>query len=593
MRASQLPLFTQKEVPRDIQVLSHKWLIKAGYIQQQSSGMYIFLPFALMVHQKIEQIIREEMNSYGAFEIKMPILTPRELWEQTERWNKMGLEMMRMSDRHGNDFTLSPTHEEAVTRFAKTFLHSYKQLPVNIYQIGQKYRDEMRPRYGLIRCREFVMKDAYSFHINQESLQKIYELMRECYRSIFERCSLDVLSVQADSGTMGGSASEEFMVSSDIGEEVLLLCENEKGCSYRSNQEKTNFIFSDEKINTIKKTNEKFKNCNLEKIQTPNVYSIDAVHNFLGISKENFVRTVVLQNPKAIVIACISGDKDLNLNKLESVTQQSALEIASEDLILKVFDCPSGFLGIAQKNFLSTICLEGNIKKQVYIVVDTCLQDRSGLVVGANQADMHIKNVSFPRDLLSDVLYADIVLAEKGDICPACKKYFLVATKGIEVGHIFQLGSKYTESLDLSVHDSNGKKLTLIMGCYGIGVSRTLATVVEQHCDDLGIIWPKKLSPFQIYLIQIKNNEEQKESCEKLYKLLSKKYDVFFDDRNERAGIKFHDFELTGFPICVVIGASYINEKKIELKVRKTQEKYLISEEVLLQNIQMRLEELI
>lgn len=570
VKASQLPLFTTHEDPKDAVVASHRLLIRAGYMKKQASGFYIMLPFALLVQQNIEQIIREEMAAAGCVEVKLPVLTDAEYWKTSGRWDVMGKEMMRLKDRHDNDFALGPTHEEAMTSLAGSILKSYKQLPLTLYQIGTKYRDEIRPRYGLIRCREFTMKDAYSFHENEESLDEVYQKMRIAYRNIFQRCGLQTLSVQADSGNMGGSASEEFMVPSEIGEETLLISGKEEG-DYKSNQEKTEFIPAQAYSRESSKEEP-------QKISTPQVKSVEEVAQFLKKEVTSFIKTVIYETDESVILAFIPGDRDINEVKLKNICQGSDLAMASAEAIKAVTGAEPGFAGpyklpVKDQDMIS---VENTGKKTVKIYYDRNLLGRGDLVSGANDTDYHFSGLQEGRDFIipEEQKALDLVLAKEGDRVPGNESKTLQSTKGIEVGHIFKLGYKYSKAFNTQVLDKNGKALTAIMGTYGIGVGRTIATIVEQNYDDKGIIWPKSIAPFQIYLVGIFKNEEQQAQIEKLYQQLQDKgYSVYYDDRSENPGVKFNDADLCGFPWILIAGKNYIGSGELELKNRKTSEK--------------------
>jgi prolyl-tRNA synthetase len=570
-KSSQYPLFTTHDDPKDAVVASHRLLIRAGFMRKQASGFYTYLPFALLVHQKIENIIRDELNKAGAIEVKLPVLTEAGFWQKSGRWDVMGKEMMRLTDRHQNPFALGPTHEEAMTDLAAGILKSYKQLPINLYQIGTKYRDEIRPRYGLIRCREFVMKDGYSFHINDESLDETYQKMRIAYRNIFNRCGLQALSVQADSGNMGGSDSEEFMVPSEIGEETLLISGLEEN-DFKSNQEKTEFIPANPY--TVEKSNG-----NAEKVNTPNVKSVEDVACFLKANVKNFIKTVIYESLEKVVIAFIPGDRDLNEVKLKNKSNMTDIEMASPEAILAVTGAAPGFAGpfrLPVKNHDKITV--NNMAKQVMIFYDRNLVSRGNLISGGNENDTHFINLQEGRDFTipEEQKNLDLVQAKDGDLVPGNISKTLTSTKGIEVGHIFKLGPKYTKAFNLTVLDKDGKAVTPIMGTYGIGVGRTTATVVEQNHDEKGIIWPESISPFQIYLVGIFKGEEQKDRIDDLYnELLKKGYSVYYDDRSENPGIKFNDAELVGFPWIVIAGKNYLSTGEIEIKNRRTHEKII------------------
>jgi len=575
---SHIPFFTVYDDPKDAVVSSHKLLIRGGFIRKQASGLYVLLPFANIIQNKIESIIRDELNKAGCIEVKLPVLSDSELWQKSGRWSVMGKEMFRQQDRHNHLYALGPTHEESMTWLAQQFLKSYKQLPVNFYQIGTKYRDEIRPRYGLIRCREFVMKDGYSFHLDEESLDQSYQSMREAYRNIFQRCGLETIAVEADSGAMGGSQSEEFMVASSIGEETILYY-NESEPSYSANQEKAEFIpvaaypseSSGEAIET----------------DTPNTTTIEELVALLKKDKRLFIKAVIYENTESVVISFIPGDREANLHKIQAATGETELEMASADTIEVVTGASPGYAGPANLPFKDGEKIKsGNDQKTVKILYDRNLKGRSGLVSGSNKNHTHTLNLQEGRDFTipTEQDNLDLVLAEEGDIVPGTKDKKLVATKGIEVGHIFKLGKKYTDAFDLNVLDKNGKPSRLIMGTYGIGVGRTIATIVEQNHDEKGIIWPASVAPFHIMLTGIFKNEEQKASVDRLYqKLVENKIAVFYDDRFESPGTKFADAELTGFPWQIIAGKSFQNEGKLELKIRRTGEKQELTLEQLIE----------
>ncbi|HRP69753.1 MAG TPA: proline--tRNA ligase [Turneriella sp.] len=574
MRASQLPLFTSKNDPSDAQVASHRLLSRAGYIRKQSSGLYAYLPFGYMVHRKVEQIVREEMNRFGGVEVSLPVITPAELWQESGRWDIMGKEMMRMHDRHEVGYALGPTHEEAMTDLARSFLQSYKQLPINLYQIGKKYRDEIRPRYGLVRCREFVMKDAYSYHADDASLDETYQKMRECYRAIFDRCGLKTLPVEADSGNMGGSGSEEFMVASEIGEETLLLCSDD-ACGYRSNQEKTPYIENRRDILQIVSTPGA-----IETVHTPDTKTIDDVANLLGVEARHCVKAVIFEDKENIYFCFVPGDRELSEIKMKNITGATDYWAAGEETIQSVTGADAGFTGPVGLPVSSEHGKQ--LKKTIHLLFDKHLKNQNGLVVGANQTDHHLKNVCEGRDFTIPDAY-DLVVAHDGDTCPQCKKSALTETRGIEVGHIFKLGKKYADKMKLAVLGVDGKPLTPTMGCYGIGVGRTVATAVEQNHDERGIVWNAALAPFQVYLVSLAKGDTEIAYVEALYaKLNAAGVSAYLDDRDERAGVKFNDAELVGFPFIVTVGKKTIESGKVEVQLRRSGEKLELGEEDLM-----------
>ncbi|MCS6983613.1 MAG: proline--tRNA ligase [Leptospiraceae bacterium] len=568
MKASQLPLFTLKEDPREAQVDSHRLLLRAGYIRRQASGFYTFLPFGYLVYRKIEQIVREEMDAHGAVEVHLPVLTPAELWRESGRWDIMGEEMMRLKDRHGHEFALGPTHEEAMTALAREFLQSYKQLPINLYQIGTKYRDEIRPRYGLIRCREFVMKDAYSFHLTEESLHETYELMRRAYRRIFERCGLETIAVEADTGNMGGSASEEFIVASSIGEETLLLCPN-TDCGFRANQEKTTFVpLIPYEVGQREER---------AKIPTPNQKTVEEVAAFLKKDRRSFMKAVVYETEDEIILCFIPGDREISETKVKNLSSGKSLRLASEEAIWALCGAPPGYVGPVGLRFgdrESMVISPNDQKKKIAkVLFDENLRGRHGLISGANEGGYHYVGLSYGRDFHFDKGY-DLVEAQEHDLCPRCRTSKLKATRGIEVGHIFKLGRKYSEAMGLRVLDEKGLPVVPTMGCYGIGLGRTMQTIVEQNHDERGIVWPESVSPFRYYLISLAKNSEEEQKVLSLYQMLQKRgVSCYFDDRQERAGVKFHDADLTGFPYQIIAGRSFFEKGELEIKVRKTGEK--------------------
>ena len=564
MKATQIPLFTEKENPSDAQVISHQLLVRAGFIKKQASGLYTYLPFGWTTHRTIEQIIREEMDAHKAVEVHLPVIIPAELWQKTGRWDAMGPEMMRLQDRHNNPFCLGPTHEESITDLALSYLRSYRQLPINFYQIGTKYRDEIRPRYGLIRCREFTMKDAYSFHIDDVSLDETYQTMRQCYRIIFERCGIDAIPVEADSGAMGGSGSEEFMCASDIGEATLLISEKN---DYRGNQEKVEFFPATPYSITLSPIAK-------QEVLTPNLKTIEEVASFLKVSTKDLVKAVVYENEQAIVIGFIPGDRDVSEAKLQNVSGQALLELASPASIIDGLQSVPGFTGpidlSVQHNSVVSV---QNKKKVVLIYFDQYLKNRGNLIVAGNKKDVHYTNINEGRDFTA-IHLVDLVLAKEGDLCPTDKTQTLTQTKGIELGHIFKLGKKYTQSLGVTVLDATGRPITPTMGCYGIGVGRTLQSIVEQNYDEKGIIWPESVSPYKFYFIGISNNETDSQKINELYTTFKKAgMNVYFDDRNERPGVKFNDADLVGFPWQIIAGKNFFNSSILELKNRKSGEK--------------------
>ncbi len=546
MKASNYILPTTKEDPSDAVVASHKLMVRAGLIRKSASGLYHYLPLGLRVLKKIENIVREEMDLSGALEFQLPILTPAEIWEESGRWERMGKEMFRIKDRHDVNYSLGPTHEESFTSLLKPIFKSYKDLPKNVYQIHTKFRDEIRPRFGVIRSREFIMKDAYSFHNDNVSLDETYEVMRKTYRKIFQRCGLKTIPVQADSGSMGGSGSEEFMVVSPIGEETLSLCGK---CDYSGNVEKTPVIIE---------YNTSLKSTKFEKILTENTTTIEKVAEYFKTQAQNLIKAVYLKaDDKFNVLLFIRGDREVNDVKLNNFLNTTELRPLSEKECAELQIIP-GYTG-PKKEF----------HKDIKVFYDTTLDPNESYIVGANEINHHNKDFVLSRDVSTEIKYRDFTKSVVGDLCPNCKNP-LSQEKGIEVGHIFKLGDKYTKAFELKITDKNGKLFTPTMGCYGIGVNRTMATVIEQCNDQKGIFWPISISPFEVSLVSITKEEIDRTTIENIYNYLkSQSIEIFWDDRDLGSGFKFKDSEIIGFPIRVTIGKNYFEKKEISILNRK------------------------
>ncbi len=545
MRASKLLIHTLRDTPADAVLASHRLMLRAGLVSKLGSGLYHMLPMGLRVFRKIENIIREEMNDAGAQEFVLPILIPAELWETSGRWNVMGKEMFRVKDRHETWNVLGPTHEESFTDVMKGILKSYRDLPVNVYQIHTKFRDEIRPRFGVMRSREFVMKDAYSFHKDEECLGRTYQVMRKAYRNIFGRLGLETIPVEADTGAMGGSKSEEFMVPSEVGEETLLISAGKK---YYSNQEKTPFVSG-----KIEKPPALVKSA--KKHHTPDAKSIEDVAKFLGISSVHLAKALLYRSGEAFVLVFIRGDRAINEVKLKNALGGEEFRAATEEEVRGLGFVP-GFIG------------PGHAPEGLRIIQDASIEPGRPYVVGANEADHHKSGHVFA----SDVEIRDLALAVEGDRSPAGDGV-LHAIKGIEVGHIFQLGTKYTKAFGVSVLDESGRPLTPIMGCYGIGVQRTMAAIIEQNHDDKGIAWPMSACPFEVVVVGITKTPEEEAKAAAVYeKLLKAGFDVLLDDRDMRPGVKFADAELIGYPVRVTVGKNFFESGKLEIQLRKTGE---------------------
>lgn len=556
MKQSQTFIPTLKETPKDAEIKSHQLLLRAGYIRQVASGIYSFLPLGKKVLNKIENIVREEMNAAGAVEMLMPALQPAELWEESGRWQSYGPELMRMHDRHERPFVLGPTHEEVITSLVRNEIRSYKRLPINMYQIQTKYRDEKRPRFGLLRGREFIMKDAYSFHADEESLDETYQKMVEAYKKILTRLDLDYRVVHADSGAIGGSSSHEFMVLSDTGEDIIAYSDSS---DYAANIEKA------EVVTTYEKPDEPLKE--LEKVDTGDNRTIEAVAGYLQIKPEQLIKSLLFVVDDEFVLALVRGDHEVNDVKLKNLFNAQTVELASPEQAKEVLGASVGFVG--------------PIGADVKIVADHAVQYMVNAVCGANEERMHYINVNPGRDFTPDQ-YADLRFIQEGDPSPDGKGTIKFA-RGIEIGHVFKLGTKYSEAMGATFLDENGKEKPLIMGCYGIGVSRLLAAVAEQKADDKGLIWPEEITPYELHLIVVnKKDPLQWEKANELYETLTaERFDVLFDDRDERAGVKFADSDLIGIPYRAIVGKK-IHEGIIEVKDRRTGEvKDIVLDELL------------
>lgn len=549
MRFSQLYAPTLKQAPSDAEVVSHELLYRAGFIRKVAAGVYSYLPLAKKTLSKIEKIVREEMNAIGAQEVSMPIIQPAELWKITGRWEDYGPEMMKLKDRHDREFTLGPTHEEVFTEVVKDELRSYKQLPVFLYQIGSKYRDEIRPRFGLLRAREFIMKDGYSFHDSQESLNEAYEACRRAYSRITERIGLEYLIIEAASGAIGGSESHEFVSFAPVGETNLLRCEK---CGYSSNDEQAPYKGLYTKTDDIEKP--------LTLVHTPNVRTVEQVANFLGVRPSYIVKSLLFVGRNGFVMALIQGDRELNLEKLKVHVNDQSLRLAEPDEVYEAFNVPIGFIGPVGI-------------KDTKIVADYGIKYMKNVVVGGMKQDYHYINANLNRDFYVDS-YTDLRVVQANDPCPNCGAP-LSGSKGIELGHVFKLGTKYSKSMNALYMDQKGELKPFIMGCYGWGVSRTMAAVVEQLHDEKGIIWPRSISPFEVIITVVSmQDKHQKTIAESIYKdLLEKGVEVLLDDRELSPGMKFKDADLIGFPLRITIGRS-LAEGFVEIRLRN-QEKSL------------------
>ncbi len=544
MRYSRYFLPTLKELPAEAEIASHKLMLRAGMIRKLGSGIYSYLPLGLRAIRKVETIIREEMNRAGAQEVLLPMVQPAELWQESGRWEKYGKELLRFKDRHNRDFCLGPTHEEVITDLVRREVRSYRDLPLNLYQIQTKFRDEIRPRFGLMRGREFIMKDAYSFDADERGAEKSYWQMYEAYSRIFTRCGLDFRAVEADTGTIGGSFSHEFMVLADVGEDTIVFCQD---CDFAANIEKA------EVKSSIMPSKESPKP--REEVHTPGKHTVEEVTGFLGVSASRLVKTIIYLADGKPIAALVRGDHEINEVKLSHLLGCNELELAPEEVVKQQTGAEVGFAG--------------PVGLQIPIVADLALKGMVNFITGANKTDYHYVNVNLSDFKVSQ--FADIRCITPQDPCPRCGGK-LVFKKGIEVGHIFKLGTKYSQSLKATYLDAQGKERYIIMGCYGIGVGRTVAAAIEQNHDKNGIVFPYPIAPFQIYLlpVDVKNNLIA-ETAERLYKSLGTKWEVLYDDRDERPGVKFKDADLIGIPIRITLG-KHLKENRVELKIRKTSE---------------------
>lgn len=543
MRMSKLLMPTLREVPAEAEITSHKLMLRAGLIRKLAAGIYSYLPLGLRSLKKVEQIVREEMDRAGAQELLMAALLPAEAYQASGRWEVFGPSMFKLKDRGERDFCLGPTHEEIFTQTVIDNVRSYKEYPMTLYQIQTKYRDEGRPRFGLMRGREFIMKDAYSFDLDEKGLDESYKKMYEAYCRIFTRLGLDFTVVDADSGAMGGSGSQEFMVKSPVGEDGIAYCDD---CGYAANYEKCECIPAErEQIEG---------DLELEKIETPNAHTIEELVNSLGMAAHNFAKTIIYKADDKYIAAMVRGDRDVNEVKLKNLVGcTDDLELAEPAVVRELTHAQVGFAG--------------PIGLDIPVYADKEVALMKNFVVGANETDMHYKNVNIGRDFEPDTI-ADIRVVVTGDKCPKCGGT-IKSEQGIEVGHIFKLGTKYSEALGLKYLDESGKQQTVIMGCYGIGVTRCLAAAVEQLHDDNGIIWPVSIAPYQAIVVPANyKSEEQMAAAEKLYEELNAAgIETLIDDRSERAGVKFKDADLIGIPVRVVVGKK-VGDGIVEYKER-------------------------
>ncbi|WP_294373255.1 proline--tRNA ligase [uncultured Clostridium sp.] len=542
MKMSNMLISTLREVPAEAEIDSHKLMLRSGMIRKMAAGIYNYMPLGLKVLKNVENIVREEMNAAGAQEFLASAMIPAELWQESGRWDAYGAEMFRVKDRGDRDFCLGPTHEEVFTDIARNEIKSYKQLPLNLYQIQTKYRDERRPRFGVMRSREFIMKDAYSFDKDQAGLDIAFNKMHDAYVKIFSRCGLDAKPVEADSGAIGGANSAEFMVKSEVGEDDVVFCSS---CNYAANIEKAV---------SIPEKEEKVELQELKETETPNAKTIEEVAAFFNKNAKNFAKTILFNADGKIVAVMVRGDREINEVKVtNAIGEVLNLELASNEEVHNATGAAVGFAG--------PIGLKADI-----LLVDEEVANMYNFIVGANKTGYHLENVNYGRDFEGTV--GDFRNVTEGEKCPCCGAKVTIA-RGTEVGHIFKLGTKYSKAMNANFIDEDGKEKPFVMGCYGIGVTRTMASIIEQHHDENGIIWPLSVAPYHVSVIPVNiKDEEQMKVANDLYEeLTSMGVEALLDDRNERAGVKFKDSELMGIPMRVTVGKK-INDREVEFKLR-------------------------
>ena len=545
MLASKIFTPTLRDVPAEAEIVSHQLLLRAGFMRKSTAGVYTILPMGHRVINKIIKIVEEEMNKADGQELYLPIIQPAELWLESGRWHVYGPELFRLKDRHNRDFCLGPTHEEIITDLVKKEVSSYKQLPLLLYQIQNKYRDERRPRFGLMRSREFIMKDLYSFDRDEEGLDISYQKMFDAYTNVFKRCGLKFRPVEADSGAIGGNRSHEFVVLAGSGEAEIVYCES---CDYAANVERAEAVNAG--INPDANPEK------MSKVATPNIKTIQEISDFLQVSPEQCLKTLVYLADGKPVAVVVRGDREVNEIKLKNKLDCLELELARDDVVLELSGVPVGSLG--------PVGLKG---------VPVYLDEEASLVVngvaGANEVDHHLLNVNYPRDYQAQ-LVGDFRLVSAGDKCPVCQAE-LSSARGIEVGQVFKLGTKYSEAMDATFVDEHGQRQYMVMGCYGIGITRTMAAAVEQNYDENGIIWPLAIAPFQVAIVPVSNKDEaQMKAAFSIYReLLNKGIEVILDDRDERAGVKFADADLIGYPLRITVGKKTVKEGTVDIRVRR------------------------
>ena len=554
MRYTKYFIPTYKEMPAEAEVISHQLMLRAGMIRKLTSGVYTFLPIGLKSLRKVETIIREEMNRSGGIEVLMPAVHPSELWKESGRWDYYGPELLRFRDRNNHEACLAPTHEEVITDLVRREIHSYKQLPVNFYQIQFKFRDEIRPRFGVMRCREFIMKDGYTFDVDEAGADRSYEIMRQTYSRIFQRCGLKFKIVDADSGSIGGSFSQEYMVLADTGEDQIVTCSK---CEYAANMERAEVKWAGPEAPAVTGAMKR-----IEEVSTPNMRTVEEVTSFLSVSPQELVKTLIFKTDTEVVAALIRGDHEVNEVKLKNLLGADSVELADPALVAEVTGAPMGFAG--------------PVGLKVKMIADNALKGMADFVTGGNKHDVHFIHVNLGRDFQADQ-FADLRLVMPGDFCPRCKGE-LEFKRGIEVGHIFKLGTKYSKPLHAVYLDEKGEEKVIIMGTYGIGVARTLAAAIEQNHDADGMIFPVPIAPFEVVVLPLQIQEtEVAATAEKIYgEIQGQGLDVLIDDRDVRPGVKFKDADLLGIPVRINVGARNLKNGRVEMKLRTEAESVLI-----------------
>ena len=569
MRYSQYLLPTLKEVPSEAEVPSHQLMFRAGMIRKLTSGIYSYLPLGLRAIRKVEAIIREEMNRAGAVEVLLPFVQPAELWQESHRWEEYGKELVRFKDRHNRDCCLGPTHEEVITDVVRKEIRSYRQMPVNLYQIQTKFRDEIRPRFGIMRAREFIMKDAYSFDVDEKGTDESYQKMAEAYTRIFARCGLKFKAVEAETGLIGGTFSHEFMVLAETGEETIVSCSH---CSYAANIEKAEFK-RPERISKASESQQK----PLQKVSTPEKRTVEEVTQFLHVPPHDLIKTLIFETDKGCVAALVRGDHEINEKKLKTFLGKENVQLAGEETVEEITRAPKGFAG--------------PVGLSIPLVADLDIEEMVNFVTGANEKDAHLISVNIGRDFRVSQ-FADLRRFSPGDRCPLCGDETRI-DKGIEVGHIFKLGTKYSKAMGATYLDDQGREQEIIMGCYGIGVGRTVAAAIEQLHDGNGIIFPMPIAPFQVLILPVNIRIDLlRETAEQLYRDLSERgIEVLYDDREETPGVKFKDADLIGIPLRLTLGEKNLKKGLVEIRKRRTGEILLVKREEVLSKTKEMIEQ--